>query len=120
MIYTSFTDSDDNILGIENQNIFSNNFLFTLEANSKVSNKSDFLKSINYERDLLDELGFEEEKINNQYSILKNKSNKNKLALYIELSKEQYFNFKDKEFNNYSPVELVFFTGKRTFRLFIN
>ena len=81
---------------------------YLLEANSKVSNKSDFLKSINYERDLLDELGFEEEKINNQYSILKNKSNKNKLALYIELSKEQYFNFKDKEFNNYSPVEVGF------------
>lgn len=108
LIYTSFTDSDDNILGIENQNIFSNNFLFTLEANSKVSHKSDFLKSINYERDLLDELGFDEEKVNNQYSILRNKSNKNKLALYIELSKEQYFNFKDKEFNNYSPVEVGF------------
>jgi hypothetical protein len=108
LIYTSFTDSDDNILGIENQNIYSNNYLFTLKDDSKVSHKSDFLKSINYESELLNELGFEEDKVNNQYSILKNKASKNKLALYIELSNEQYFNFKDKEFNNYSPVEIGF------------
>ena len=93
LIYTSFTDSDDNILGIENQNIYSNNYLFTLKDDSKVSHKSDFLKSINYESELLNELGFEEDKVNNQYSILKNKASKNKLALYIELSNEQYFNF---------------------------